>query len=593
VFKSLKSVLFLSMAGLVLVTISLFLVLVLPSIRSTVISQIEKDILKRSAAISGDFSGYIMSGRDSGFLQEKVLEVARNSGNRITVIDKKGTVIADSEVGTGKLLALDNHAKRPEVVNALNKGFGVSVRYSATAHKDLIYAATALKGPGGDIVGYLRFAAPLVYADEIFSRMYSAMLAAFLAAILAALVMSFLLSGWFFAPLKKLSVLAGDIVKGVSPKPILRKSAFELGEIERSVEQISYKLSDYFEKLSDEKGKITSLLANMQEGVFATDLRGMVIISNPKISDIFNVSGSEIIGKTPREAFRNNEIADIIEKIISDNYSYITAEIEVFIPGSSIFSVHAGPMKSEKNEFLGAICVVHDITKIKELERYRSEFVANVSHELKTPLTVIRNCAETLLNGAIDDKDNNRSFLAKIEKHSGNLAGLIEDILEISRLETGKVKKEFERVNVDKIISRCVDVIADKAKEKDISIDVECEKDVFVEGIEDYIYRAVLNVTDNAVNYTDPGGRISIKCSRSDGYAEIRISDTGIGIPSDSLPRIFERFYRVDSARSRDSGGTGLGLSIVKHIAELHGGSIEVESVPDKGSSFDLKLPLA
>lgn len=592
-FKSLRSVLFFSMAGLVLITSLVFLVLALPSIRTTIITQIEKDVLKRSSSISGDFSRYLISGKNSGFLQGKVEEISKNSGNRITVIDKNGIVIADSEVGLKRISSLDDHSKRPEVAAASSKGFGISVRYSATIKKDLVYAATALKDKKGGTIGYLRFSAPLIYADEISSKIYSAMLAAFFVAILTAFVASFILSGWFFAPLKKLSVLAGDIVNGISFKPILRKSAFELGEIESSVEQISYKLSDYFEKLSDEKGKLTSLLANMQEGVLATDPRGRIIISNPKISDVFNASGPEIIRKTPREAFRNNEIADIIEKIISDNSLYITAEIEVFIPEPYMFSVHAGPMKNEKNEFLGVICVIHDITKIKELERYRSEFVANVSHELKTPLTVIRNYVETLLNGAIDDKDNNRSFLAKIEKHSDNLAKLIDEILEISRLETGRVKKEFERVDIDRVISRCIEMIKDKAKGKGMSICVECAEGLVIDGIEDYIYRAVLNVADNAVNYTDPGGRVSIKCSRSDKYAEIKISDTGIGIPSESLPRIFERFYRVDSARSRDSGGTGLGLSIVKHIVELHNGTIDVESAPGKGSCFTLKLPLA
>lgn len=592
-FKSLKTVLFLSMAGLVLITISLFLIFALPSIRATVISQIEKDILVKSSAISGDFSRYLLSDKDRVFLQKEVEQAAKNSGNRITVIDKNGVVVADSEVGLKKLSSLDNHAKRPEVLKALGKGYGVSVRYSATAKKDLIYAATALKDAKGSTIGYLRFSAPLVYADEVFAKVYSGMLTAFFAAILVALVISFLLSEWFFAPLKKLSVLAGDIVNGLSPRPILRKSAFELGEIEASVEQISYKLSDYFEKLSDEKGKLTSLLANMQEGVLAIDPHGRIIISNPRIADIFNVSQPEIRGKTPREALRNNEISDIVEKIIGDHSASVTAEIETVIPVPSIFSVHAGPMKNEKNEFLGVICVIHDITKIKELERYRSEFVANVSHELKTPLTVIRNYVETLLNGAIDDKDNNKAFLAKIEKHSDSLAKLIDEILEISRLETGRVKKEFGRVDIGALILRCIDVVSDKAGEKGIKIDVDLAEGVFVRGIEDYVYRALLNIIDNAVAYTESDGRINIQCSRSDKYAEVKISDTGIGIPQESLSRIFERFYRVDSARSRDSGGTGLGLSIVKHVVELHDGRIDVESAPGKGSCFTLKLPLA
>lgn len=228
------------------------------------------------------------------------------------------------------------------------------------------------------------------------------------------------------------------------------------------------------------------------------------------------------------------------------------------------------------------------------MEGYRSEFVANVSHELKTPLTAIKSYVETLISGAIDDKEHSREFLQKIDRHASNLSALIDDILEISRLESNRELPKFSRIDITRTVSRAVDDISEKAKKRGIVLESACrESKVAIFGIEDHVYRAVMNLLDNAVNYTSSGGKVTVSCVKEEDAVRISVSDTGIGIAGGHLPRIFERFYRVDSARSREAGGTGLGLAIVKHVMNIHNGSVSVESREGVGSTFTLTFPVA
>lgn len=230
--------------------------------------------------------------------------------------------------------------------------------------------------------------------------------------------------------------------------------------------------------------------------------------------------------------------------------------------------------------------------ELKKLERYRSEFVANVSHELKTPLTAIRSYVETLSDGAIDDKQHNRDFLNKIEKHAINLSSLIDDILELSKLESKNEMGPFVKLEIEPIIRRAIEAVSDKAKSKEVSIKISCSGGpILIRGAEEHIYRAMVNLLNNAVNYTESGGNISVLCLKQDDTVEISVIDTGIGIPEKEIPRIFERFYRIDKARSRELGGTGLGLSIVKHVMSAHNGGIRVESEVGQGSKFTLIFP--
>lgn len=334
------------------------------------------------------------------------------------------------------------------------------------------------------------------------------------------------------------------------------------------------------------------ILSNMSEGVLAIDKNGKVILANPAIEKMFGVIEPEILGRTVRESIRNNEITGLFEQALKERKIF-KGEINIVVPIEAIFLAQVSPIFDNEKQLFGAVGVLHDISDLRKLERHRSEFIANISHELKTPLTAIKSYIETLANGAIDDKKNSRGFLDKINKHADNLTALIEDILELSRLESKKELSPLVKINLPDLINHAIEAIFEKAKKKNISINTQCkdEKNEIL-GMEDHIYRAIVNLLDNAVNYTNNGGKIEVSCKHEYNQIEISISDNGIGIPKVHLSRIFERFYRIDKARSRDIGGTGLGLAIVKHVMNAHNGSVSVESEEEKGSKFTLIFPL-
>lgn len=366
--------------------------------------------------------------------------------------------------------------------------------------------------------------------------------------------------------------------------PLSIISSAKLDELKESIKKAEQKTSELFSLLDSQRGLAGTILRSMTEGVLAVDQNGRIILANPAIEKMFNRTEPEILGKTVREGLLNNDIADLIDEAVKLNKT-VSKEIRIVFPVEGSFIAIADPMSE------GTVCVLHDITELRKLEMYRSEFVANVSHELKTPLTAIRSYAETLINGAVNDREHNLEFLKKLDKHAINLSALIDDLLEISRLESKKELGPYARVDIIKTINHASETISEKAKKKNISVIKNIGGECSVSGLEDHIYRAILNLLDNAVNYTGDGGRIEISCVKKESNIEIAISDNGIGIPKEHLPRIFERFYRVDKARSRELGGTGLGLAIVKHVANIHNGTVSVESEEGKGSKFTLILP--
>ena len=474
-FKTFQSALFASFIGLILLCLFIFTVLAIPRIKTATVNQISSELFKQTLLVSAG-----LSENDSLTIQNKVLEIAKLSGSRVTVIAKDGKVLGDSATTFAELGTLENHLDRPEIIEAQKQGKGKAVRYSATLGKDLIYVAVPLQGE----VGYVRFAIPATYATELVIKIHKSIAAALAVVILVAVVLSMLFSRSFAHPIIRLSGISGRITRGEFPVKIVPRSKFEIGKLEAAIEDISERLAESFKKLSKEQGRL------------------------------------------------------------------------------------------------------------EKLGSYRSEFVANVSHELKTPLTAIRSYVETLIEGAIDDKEHNRDFLNKIDKHVSHLSCLIDDILEISKLESKKELEPFDEIDVSKVIERVLDTIAERIKEKKIDLVKKCDiSQCFIPGLEDHIYRALLNILDNAINYTGSGGRIELSCKKVSNKLELIVSDTGIGIPQKHLSRVFERFYRVDKARSRQLGGTGLGLSIVKHVMNIHHGTVEVESEVGKGSKFTLVFP--
>lgn len=342
------------------------------------------------------------------------------------------------------------------------------------------------------------------------------------------------------------------------------------------------------QNISLPEAQLKAILQSMHEGVIAVNEKRRIILINSAVEKIFNIKEVEVIGLTIREAIRNNSIADLAEKTLDEGKAQ-EEEINIFMPAEYSFMAHSSPILGLNNAVLGAVCVLYDITNLKKLENLKSEFVANVSHELKTPLTAILSSTETLLDGAINDEDHNFEFLEKIKRQAQNLSALIDDILQLSKLESKKDAGNFENIAIDKVILKAIETLSQKAQAKKIHIDYK-KTDGNIIGIEEYIYRAILNILDNAINYSPINNKVEIKTTKINNNIEISISDNGVGIPKEAIPHIFERFYRVDSGRSKDVGGTGLGLAIVKHIVELHKGDISVQSELGRGSTFRIIL---
>jgi two-component system, OmpR family, phosphate regulon sensor histidine kinase PhoR len=327
----------------------------------------------------------------------------------------------------------------------------------------------------------------------------------------------------------------------------------------------------------------------MRDGIMVLGADDRIIYANAAVAALLSVAADELPGKRPLEAVRLVELAELIAETRKAG-SPQSREMKVVYPVEKTLFGSANLVELEGGH--GVAVVVQDVTEVKKLENVRQEFVANVSHELKTPLTAIKSYAETLLGGALEDPQNNRQFLGKIEKNAHDLAALIDDTLELSRLETHRGLAPFEPVHLADEIDKALETLAPRTKEKMLEVVKQgepghCE----INGEPSHIYRALLNLLDNAVKYSDPGGRIEISCGSNDREVRLSVKDYGPGIPTEHHPRLFERFYRVDKARSRELGGTGLGLSIVKHIMEIHGGRVELKSEAGAGATFTLIFP--
>jgi two-component system phosphate regulon sensor histidine kinase PhoR len=331
------------------------------------------------------------------------------------------------------------------------------------------------------------------------------------------------------------------------------------------------------------------VLDGMRDGVMVLDAEDRIIYANKALVDLFSVPANDFPGKRPLEAVRLVELAELVEEVRKTGTPQ-AREMKVVYPAEKFLLGSANLVKTESGN--GVAVVIQDISEVKKLENLRQEFVANVSHELKTPLTAIKSYAETLLHGAIDDREKNRQFLEKIDKNALSLAALIDDILELSRLEARRGLAPFEPFHLNEEIDRALETLAAKIKEKKIEIVKQGEPgSCEIVGEPGHIYRALLNLLDNAVKYSNAGGRIEISCEKSDRELRLSVKDYGPGIPAEHHPRIFERFYRVDKARSRELGGTGLGLSIVKHIMDIHGGRVELKSAAGQGTELTLIFP--
>ncbi len=519
------------------------------------------------------------------------------SGARVTVIDNAGRVLADSAHDPE---TMENHAQRPEIVQAYASGEGQSARHSATLGRDLVYRAVRYQPATGPPV-VIRMALPLAQIDLLLAELRRRLFGASLVMLLLGGGASLVYFRVFAARVERLKDFSRRVAEGdFRPLPA-EEARDELAELADTLNETARRLDGTIRSLSGERNRSSAILRSMVEGVVVIDAGQKVVFSNRAFSEVLSLDPAAIEGRPVIEVVRHSDLLALIRRALAGEEG-LQNDIALGIVHPRNFAVTAAPVQALEaaepaggaGKPAGAVVVLHDVTELRRLERVRQDFVANVSHEFKTPLTAIQGFAETLLGGALEDPRSNRRFLEIIREHAVRLARLTDDLLKLARIEAGKLEVQFSAVGVLELVERCAEVTLLKARRKQIVLEIDVPAELPAVSGDAMLLREVLqNLLDNAIQYTPEGGRIRVSATAGEREVILTVADTGIGIPLADQERIFERFYRVDAARSREAGGTGLGLSIAKHIVETHGGRLWVESEVGHGSAFSFSIPLA
>lgn len=508
--------------------------------------------------------------------------------SRVTFIAGDGTVLGDSDHSPE---TMDNHGNRIEVVEAHKTGVGRAIRYSDTLKENLLYVAIAAD-PSDPNSNIIRLAMSLKEVDKSINQLWTVLIVGLLILFIIAAFISYRIALSLTRPLEQITKVAQRIKQLDYKARVKVRKQDEVGELGHAINAMAESLEVQMTRIRQNESQLESVLDNMINGVMMIDPTGKIVLMSRRAEEILGFSARELVGRNYAEAKQQYELSQLIQEALASR-EHIREEITFYFPEERLLELNLVPINQENNEFSGLLLVLQDVTAIRRLERMRSEFVANVSHELKTPIAAVKGFAETLLGGAVNDEETARSFLQIIFDESDRLNRLIGDILALSKIESKRVPLYFSPVELDSFMTKTVTMMETEAARKSIKLDLKMENGLYVEADEDRLRQIMMNVIANGINYTPEGGKVSVNIKSIDeDHIRIQISDTGIGIPKKDLPRIFERFYRVDKARSRSSGGTGLGLSIVKHLVELHKGTISVTSEVGMGSTFVIELPV-
>jgi two-component system phosphate regulon sensor histidine kinase PhoR len=523
-------------------------------------------------------------------IQSRVEEIARIARARVTVIDREGKVIAETDKGAA---TLGSHLERPEIQEARVRGKGSATRYSRTLKEEMIYVALPIQ-KGSEIVGYIRLARTLGEVKKTIEEFTAILLQSFLIILVSSAAVAFLFSRRLTTPIRDMEHFTERLRRGETPGTLMIRSSDEIGLLAENINYMVDELQKRIAALQEEKAKVEAAFSSALDGILILDHQGRIEIVNRGMWAMIGERYRDIVGKTPLEAFRNLGLQKALDKYRSGDMP-VSQEIELGDGEPVMLDVSITPVRGVDAAEGKTMLVFHDVTRLKKLERMRVDFVANVTHEIKTPLTAILGFVETLQEGAIEDRETAKKFLSTIARHAERLNRLVEDLLTISNIELGEMRFCFESVALSGVAQSVLHMIQLKAREKKIELTSAIPEDFpLISADRDRLSQILINVLDNAVKFTPEGGTVTLSAAQAAGNeVVVKIADTGIGVPRDEISRLGERFYRVDKTRSRELGGTGLGLSIVKHLMTAHKGRMEVESLLGRGTTVSLYFPAA
>ena len=507
------------------------------------------------------------------------------SGTRVTLVRPDGTVAGDSEVEVERLARVENHGERPEIVAALQRTQGATVRHSSTVGKRMLYAAVPITRDAR-VIGAARVSLPLTEVDEALGQMRRSLLAAALVALAIAAVASYYAAELMSRRLRELTDAARRMAGGALSTRTRAAGHDEIAVLGHALDQLADSLSRSLGELRAERDLFTGMLTSMNEGVLVVGGDGRIVLMNPALRAMLLLT-QDAVGKSVLQVIRNADLGQLLARAAQGDASEAELELAGLMPRRTL--VRAVTLEDPPR---GVMAVFVDVTELRRLEAVRRDFVANASHELRSPLTTVRAAAETLRTVGDDRKAATR-FLDLIERNAERLENLINDLLELSRIESRELKLDLEPVELGAIVERIVAQHAHRAQLKHIAIGHDVGAAPAVRADRRALEHVLGNLIDNALKYCPEGASVRVAATTENGVVRLSVADTGPGIGAEHLPRIFERFYRVDAGRSRELGGTGLGLSIVKHLVEAMHGTVQVESRPGEGSTFSFTLQRA
>jgi len=585
-FKHLKWKFIATCISLVIISMLILGIYLLQSLEKYYYHNLETRLKNEAMLIS-----HLIKGRPGSWNLPAIEKVAGQVGSdinaRVTIIDINGTVLGDSEEDAAQM---ENHLTRPELQQALVKGSGMTIRYSSTLKSDMMYVAVPILS-SDKMTGFIRTAVSLAAIRQSLFNLWSVVLLAILLVVLITLPVSLILGRKVTEPLERLIDFAKRISSGDYDHRVSIKSSDEIGELANTLEEMAGTIKEKVRLVTEGKNKLEAVLAGMTSGVIFVNKKGQISLVNPAAEKFLAFLAPKDADIPHATSIRDTKLSLAINEALQTG-RLVKQQLKILVPRETTLEVTISPFLDEEGQLNGVVTVLHDITQIRKLERMRTEFVDNVSHELKTPVTAIKGFTETLLDGAMYESGTCREFIEIIDHEAGRLSRLIQDLLDLSRIEFKRINTKLRKVDLLSIIRSTIIKLQGHVENSSLEFILDLpEKTMPVKVDSDMIEQVLFNLIDNAVKYTPAHGLIKIEVGETEMDIIVWVRDTGIGIPREDLDRVFERFYRVDKTRSRAMGGTGLGLSIIKHIIDFHGGTVGVESTPGIGSNFYFTLP--